>query len=99
NYYTMDLGARSESFFTDTLFTDANGNGKYTQGEGVNGLKGSLRVNGVAHTSFDVSAAAGSFAVPVSAIARTAAVEVWLTNQRGAVVTLSIRRTYAALYI
>jgi hypothetical protein len=97
NYYTMDLGARSASFFTDTLFTDANGNGKYTQGEGVNGVKVSLRVNGAAHTSFDVSAAAGSFAVPVSAIARTAAVEVWLTNQRGAVVTLSIPRNYATL--
>jgi hypothetical protein len=96
-YYTMDLGARNTSFFTDTLFRDANSDGKYTQGEGVAGVRVSLRTAGVEHSSYDVSAAPGSFAVPAGTIARGTAVEVWLTNQSTAAVTLSIPRNYATL--
>ena len=97
HYYTMDLGARAPSYFTDTLFTDTNGNGKYTQGEGVSGVRVSLRVNGVELSSYDISAAPGSFAVPANTIARGATVEVWLTNARTSAVTLSIPRSYATL--
>jgi hypothetical protein len=97
NYYTMDLGARAASFFTDTLFTDTNGNGKYTQGEGAGGVRISLKINGAAHTSYDVSTAAGSFAVPVTTIARGAAIEVWMTNQNAGAVTVSIPRNYSTL--
>ncbi|HWB07308.1 MAG TPA: CAP domain-containing protein [Verrucomicrobiales bacterium] len=97
HYYTMDLGTRSDSFFTDTLFYDANGNGKYTQGEGVGGVRVSLRINGAEHAFYDIAAAPGSFAVPVTSITRGVTVEVWLTNTNGSAVTLSIPRSYQTL--
>ena len=38
-YYTMDLGSSgNNSFFTDTLFNDANANGVYDQAEAVSGV-------------------------------------------------------------
>jgi hypothetical protein len=97
HYWTMDLIAGGSSFFTDTMFFDANGNGKYTQGEGVSGVRIFLRTNGAEHTIYDVSTAPGSFAVPLDGISFAQPVEVWLTNQNPTVVTLSIPRDYRTL--
>ncbi len=97
HYWTMDLGSRADAYFTDTLFNDANGNGKYTQGEGVGNIRVSLRVNGAEHSFYDISTGVGSFAVPDTSIARGTTVEVWLTNQNGGPVTLSIPRDYTTL--
>jgi hypothetical protein len=96
-YWTMDLTAGAPSYVTDTLFYDANGNGKYTQGEGVSGVRVFLKVNGAEHTLYDVSAAAGSFAIPLTGIAVGTTAEVWLTNQNATAVNLSIPRDYRTL--
>src|SRR4029078_3381731 len=52
---------------------------------------------GVDLPAYDVSAAPGSFAVPLSGIAIGPTVEVWLTNQNATAVTLSIPRDYRTL--
>ena len=94
-YYTMDLGSYgSTRFLTDTLFHDANGNATYDQGEGVSGVRISLLVAGTAHSSFDISAAVGSFALSIQSIAAGAAVQVVLSNTTSSQVTLSIPRNY-----
>ncbi|HWB07312.1 MAG TPA: CAP domain-containing protein [Verrucomicrobiales bacterium] len=97
HYWTMTLAAGQPSFFTDTMFRDTNADSKYTQGEGVSGVKVTLKVNGADHTTFDVSAAPGSFAVPLSGIAVEPTAEVWLTNQSGTAIILSIPRDYRTL--
>jgi hypothetical protein len=94
-YYTMDLGrSGSTHFFTDTLFHDANGNGAYNQGEGRQGLRVLLRINGAWHDHFDVSANAGSFAVPIQTIADASKVEVYLANSTGSPTTITLPRDY-----
>lgn len=94
-YYTMDLGrSGSTHFFTDTLFHDANGNGAYNQGEGRQGLRVLLRINGAWHSQFDVSAVAGSFAVPIQAIADASKVEIYLANSTGSPTTITLPRDY-----
>lgn len=96
HYYTMDMGAmRGSAFFTDTLFNDADGDKKYDQREGVGGVRVSVRVLGLEHASFDVSAAAGSFAIPTGIIPTGSTMEVWLTNQNPAAVSVHIPRSYA----
>jgi hypothetical protein len=96
-YYTMGLGSSgSNHFFTDTLFRDANGNGKYDQGEGIAGIGLKLRNSGVIHDFFDVSSAVGSFAVPIQSIADGSLVEVLAANLTSATVTVSIPRTYSS---
>jgi len=97
HYWTMDLTGGAPSFFTDTLFSDANGNSKYTQGEGISGVRVSLRISGVEFPAYDVSAAPGSFAIPLSGLGIGPSAEVWLTNQNAAAVTLSIPRDYRTL--
>jgi len=91
HYYTMDLGRSSGVyFFTGTMFHDANQSGTYNQQEPVSGVRITLRITGGLHPEFDVSAAAGNFAVPIQAIAPNAIVEVHLSNLTAQPVTLDI---------
>lgn len=94
HYWAMDLMSGGSSFVTDTIFFDANGDSKYTLGEGVGGIRVFLRSNGGEHTIYDVSTGAGGFAVPLDGIIAGQSVEVWLVNQNAAAVTLSIPRDY-----
>jgi hypothetical protein len=94
-YYTMDLGSSgSTCFFTDTLFRDANTNGIYDQTEEIPGVSITLLVGGFPHSYYDLSSAAGSFAIPIQSIASAASVQVVLSNTTMASVTLSIPRDY-----
>jgi hypothetical protein len=96
-YYTMDLGSSGDiHFFTDTLFRDINSNGKYDQGEAVAGIRIELRINGTAHTWFDVSSNAGSFVIPIQTITDGATVQVVLRNSGTTTTTLSIPRDYGS---
>lgn len=97
-YYTVDLGSSGTShLFTGTLFQDSNSNGKYDQSEGRGSLEVTLRVNGVAHSRFDVSSAAGSFAIPIQTITTGASVMVSVRNPAASAVQLSIPRNYQTL--
>ena len=94
-YYTVDFGASGTNhFFTDTLFKDANGNGKYDDSEGQGALNVTLKVNGIAYTNFDVATAVGSFAIPLNSIATGATVEVSIQNPTAAAAQLSIPRNF-----
>ncbi len=96
-YYTMDLGSSSTNcFFTDTLFSDANGNSRYDQGEGIAGVAVRLFVGGAPFGMYDLSADAGSFAIPIQLMAGGTQTQVVLSNTTTAAVTLSIPRDYQA---
>ena len=95
NYYTMDLGnSGNTSFFTDTIFRDANTNGIYDQGEGIASVSVTLVVGGGLYGSFAISTAVGSFAIPIQSIAANALVQVVLSNTTTASMTMSIPRDY-----
>ena len=96
HYYTMDLGrSGSTHFLTDTVFEDRDGDGSYDQGEGVAGVRVTLKSAGADHASWDVSSSAGSFAIPIQAISDGGTVEVWLQNTTLKPVALDIPRTYS----
>jgi hypothetical protein len=95
NYYTMDLGSSTgNSFFTDTLFNDANSNGIYEQSEAVAGVAIRLQVGITPAAYQDVSATAGNFAVPIQSIASGATVQVVFSNTTASTLTLSIPNDY-----
>jgi hypothetical protein len=98
DYYGMSLGrSGSDRFFTGTLFEDVNGNRAYGKGEGRGGVRVELLIGGVTHAIYDVSTAAGSFAIPTQGINEGMTVRVVLTNTTAATVTVSVPRTYDAL--
>jgi hypothetical protein len=95
-YYTMDLGGYSRNcFFTDTLFQDANGDGTYQSTEAVSGVAIRLLVGGNGLSSYDISSAVGSFAIPIQSVASNSVVQVVLSNTTAASVTLSVPRDYS----
>ncbi|MCU0771227.1 MAG: CAP domain-containing protein [Verrucomicrobia bacterium] len=97
-YYTMDLGSRnSRTFFTDTLFHDANGNGTYDSGEGISGIAVRLLISASAHTNFDISSTVGSFAIPYQTLTAGATLTVTLSNATAAAATLSIPTDHSTL--
>ena len=68
DHYVVDFAARFAwpRFFTDTLFRDANNNGRYDAGEGLGGLGVSLlQEPAPSRIASGRSAASGGFAVPV----------------------------------
>jgi hypothetical protein len=94
-YYTMDLGRSGTThFFTDTLFEDADRDGRYDQGEARPALQIHLHIGNTVHSHYDVSTAAGSFAIPIQTIADGALVKVFLTNPGSSPVSLSVPRDY-----
>ena len=95
SYYTMDLGSFSQNcYFTDTLFLDANGDGIYQSTEAVPGIAIRLLVGGNGLSFYDISSAAGSFAIPIQSVATNAAVQVVFSNTTAATVSLTIPRDY-----
>jgi hypothetical protein len=97
-YYTMDLGSEGSScFFSDTIFRDLNGNGVYDAGEGIPGVVLRLHLGTTPHGYCDVSADAGSFAIPIQNIPAGAGVTVVLSNTTTASLTLSIPTNYSNL--
>ncbi len=97
DYYTQDVGLRSAwSFFTDTMYFDANGNGIYDAGEGAEGVEIRLQVNGVPSAWFDRASASGSFAVPMQDIAAGSTVDVLLINSSPSARTLTLPQGYDA---
>ena len=97
-YCTVDFGSSGTShFFTGTLYQDSNSNAKYDQSEGCGSLKVTLQVDGVAHGIFDVSSAAGSFAIPIQSINSGANVLVSVGNPTGNTLQISIPRNYHGL--
>jgi hypothetical protein len=91
HYYTMNLArAGSAHFFTCTIFQDVNRDGAYNAGEGVQGVRVRLRVNGSIHSQHDVSTSSGGFAIPINAIPAGSSVEVLLENISGRAVQLSV---------
>lgn len=96
NYYTMDLGSSSRNcYFTDTLFLDANGDGVYQSSEAVPGVAIRLLAGGNGLSSYDISSAVGSFAIPIQSVASNSVVQVVLSNTTTSSVTLSIPRDYS----
>jgi hypothetical protein len=94
-YYTMDLGTSGGiCFFTDTLFNDANGNGIYEQSEAVAGVTILLQTASGQAAWYDVSAAAGSFAIPIQSIASSTTVQVLFSNTTSQTLTLTIPQDY-----
>ena len=94
-YYTMDLGSSGvTAFFTDTFFRDANGNGIYDSGEGLSGIAIRLAVGPLRQSTYAVSSATGSFAVPIQSIAAGALVSVVLSNTAATNITLTLPRNY-----
>ncbi|MEI6807646.1 MAG: hypothetical protein WCN95_02905 [bacterium] len=65
DYYTEDYAGNTNHFFTDTIFYSTNSNHAYDEGEGVSNI--TIRLyDGVTEGSwYDVSEAAGSFAIPI----------------------------------
>jgi hypothetical protein len=99
HYATMSLGASGgAAFFTDTLFRDADANGRYTQGEGVEGIVITLSTAGGPHAPWDRSSSVGSFAVPLQGLLAGAVVRVGFRNESAAAVTLNLPRDYSAQY-
>ena len=97
DYYTQDVGLRSAwSFFTDTMYFDANGNGIYDAGEGAGGVEIRLQVNGVLSAWCDRSSASGSFAVPMQDIAAGSTVDVVLVNSAATPRLLTLPQGYEA---
>jgi hypothetical protein len=97
SYYTMDLGSSGKNtFFTDTLFRDANANGVYDAGEGIPGIAVRLMVGSQRQTNYCISSAVGSFAVPSQAITAGAVASVVLSNTAATNVTLSMPTDYSA---
>ncbi len=95
NYLTMKLGRSGNTrFFTDTVFHDANSNGKFEAAEGKSGIEIRVFVNGAAFAHFDRSSPSGSFAVPIQSMASGETVEVSLQNSGNAAATLTIPRSY-----
>jgi hypothetical protein len=91
----MNLGGSPEAdFFTCTIFHDATGRGVYSGGSGVGGIRIDLRCGRTVHDHFDISAPAGSFAVPLHGLLPDAHVEVLLTNTNSAPVKLTIPQDY-----
>ncbi len=98
DYYVMNLGrSGSESFFTDTLFQDANHNGAYNQGEGRSGLRVLLLAQNAVHGHCDVTTVTGSFAVPLQGIADAAVVSVVIENTTAQSVSLHLPRDASTL--
>ena len=94
-YYTMDLGSDTRSrFFSDTVFRDINGNGVYDAGEGIPGVAILLKIGVVTHSYCDVSAGAGSFAIPIQTIATGVGVTVVISNTTSTSLTLNIPTNY-----
>jgi len=94
-YYTMDLGSSGANyFFTDTLFLDANVNGVYDEAEAVSGVAIRLLVGGAPASYYDVSSAAGSFAIPIGAISPGSTVQVVFSNTTATTLALTIPVDY-----
>jgi hypothetical protein len=97
DYFTQDLGRRPGwHFFTDTLWHDADGNGRYDPGEGVGGVEVRLFQHGVEGAWFDRSAPSGSFAVPLAGFLDGQPVEIRLVHPGAQPVTLTLSHGFAA---
>ena len=95
-YYTMDMGSDARSrFFSDTVFRDLNGNGVYDAGEGIPGVAIVLKIGVVTHGYYDVTADAGSFAIPIQTITAGVGVTVVISNTTSTSLTLSIPTNYS----
>jgi hypothetical protein len=77
-------------FFTGTIFHDANSNTNYDEGEGIGGFEVRLSVGGSPHSSYDVSAPGGNFAIPITSIGSGSDVDVIIKNVSGSAQTISI---------
>lgn len=99
HYDTMVISRRTAfpGFFTDTIFRDSNSNSVYNEGEGVARIRIDLKNNGFAHGSYDVSTAAGNFAIPLTGITAGNTVQVHLTNTTNSILVLSIPTNFQNL--
>ena len=94
-YYTMDLGTSGGTcFFTDTIFNDGNGNGLYEQSEAVAGVAIRLQTASGPAAWYDVSATAGSFAIPIQSIGSLATVQVLFSNTTSQTLTFTVPQDY-----
>ncbi|MEI6970160.1 MAG: CAP domain-containing protein [bacterium] len=80
DYYTEDFSSRTESFFTDTIFCDTNSNHVYDEGEGVSNITIRLYDDATEGAWYDITAAAGGFAVPITAFTAGHSIAVRLRN-------------------
>ena len=95
-YYAMKLGrSGSTCFFSPTPSSvTPTPMGSTTRPRKYRGVHHVASRRGVPHSYFDLSSAAGSFAIPIKSIASTASVQVALSNTTAASVTLSLPRDY-----
>jgi hypothetical protein len=97
DYDGQDFACRSESysFFTGTIFYDADQDSAYDEGEGVGGIGVFLRHDGVHEPWYDVSHDLGHFAVPLNTAHDGEEITVELYNFRDVPVTISIPRNFS----
>jgi hypothetical protein len=91
DYTTQDMGRRpGHHFFTGTAFHDTNGDGAYTEGEGIDGVEIRLLHDEVEGAWYDVSTSSGSFAVPIAGLPPGEAIQVRLGNPGGTGLLLTV---------
>lgn len=91
DYTGQDFGRRvGIHFFTGTVFHDQNGDGEYSEGEGIGGIEVRLFSGATEAAWFDASGPSGGFAVPIADLPDLSPVVVRLVNTTGSDQTLSI---------
>jgi uncharacterized protein YkwD len=98
DYDTQDFGRTSSNhFFTDTMFSDANTNGMYDEGEGVSNVEVHLW-NGTNEAAwYDVSQPSGNFAVPINDLPDGRTIAVQVVNRSGSARWLTMPTGYTTL--
>lgn len=82
----------TNTFFTDTVFSDRDGDNAYDAGEGVECIQVQLSTATAMLGDYDCSGATGGFAVPMHSIPSGTWMQVWLRNATGVDKVLTIPR-------
>ena len=95
DYLTQDFARRlGDTFFTGTVFEDVDNDNVYDAGEGRSGIEVHLYTGAGETTWYDVSGAAGGFAIPIGGIPGGERVTVQLVNPGSVLQVISVPLGY-----